>query len=65
MSASYTLTAEDFEGLAEDGFKERGNAALSPDELDSVTGAVPWGLRLIVSDMRFRSQLQQARNRAQ
>ena len=59
----YTLTEEELNALTEEDFKETGNAALSLDDLDSVAGGVPWGLRLIVRDMRLQSQMQEARNR--
>ena len=58
-----TLTEEDFAVLTDEDFQETGNAALSLDDLDSVAGGAPTGLRWIVRDMRFQDQLRQARNR--
>ncbi len=59
----YTLTEEELNALTEEDFKEERSTELSLDDLDSAAGGVPWGLRLIVSDMRLQSQMQEARNR--
>ena len=56
----YTLTAEDFNALTEEDFKEGGSAALSLDDLDSAAGGcivicgVSWK---ICNDIRSQSQM--------
>ena len=53
----YVLTEEDLNTVTEEDFKESGNAALSLDDLDSVAGGIPEGLRRIIMDMELRRQM--------